>query len=1421
MNNFFLQKFIFQNKKIFLFCIIVLFFIIGIFYTIYYQKQKIKEKIVSFILEKVKNHISGNIYVRNITFNILKKEFSFHDVNIIDHHKFSFVHFSKCKISIENLFQYILINSKYLNIGNLIIDNPKIFIKKYFNEKENNLFYLLKEFVIKKNLSKNSIGIITCSNLKVKNAYLTYENINFKKSYIIKNFFCCFTYDPLKLKIKHFFIKTNNSLLKGKFIFYNNGSEKSFFYEKNRNIQGKIFEGSKIGIDLMSLFFYTKKWSSNSIFFIQGIINGKLNKKLTFSKILIKNVYGNKIFSDKINIFYFKNKWKEIQFLKTIFQISSHEIQKLTLSNFDLKFNFIKNYYKNFIYRGNLIIKKRFINLNGNIQYNNIRANICNTFIRGKDNNIQYTGEILTEKNNILKLSKIPFFSRIPSGLWIFKFKGIYNNFFLKKKDNNNFYNLFTTFFPPNSESKINLNRKKNSYFQQISINIAKYKNENRFFIKVFSFENKSLKKISINISDIIIGHIYGNFGWNNLLKSFKNEIYYLITKKKIKNNYLGKQYAHFNLLIKKSFYQFFNQQKIMKILSDNIQLSGLLKNRKIKIHFFTKKIKLNEILIKNISIKVNSFLKEKIQLSLEKIFFKNFIFKSIDLSILDRKNFLLIYSNFFFNLQKKEVQKQTINLIFKKMNDPYKKCKENNSLIFFIISSKLNINGYDWFIVNHMNKNIGTIKIDLINHRGSINNLMLSSTSKKKEQKKIVINSYFIEKNCNKFQFILKNIELKKIIPKKNIMIDGIINGFCILKIKKNKIELNKINIKINNVLIEKKVIGDFYIDSYPYKNNYKIHGILKKGSSELLFLSGNINNSLQKKSNIDFNVNIQNLNMRDFSFFWKKINCEARGIIVGDIQIKGSLDNPHYFGKIKIKKFGIKINSINTDYEMINTTYIYLIHNSFILNSSPFIDTKYYTKGYINGFFLHNNFFKWNLNLSINTNKLLVLNTKKTCNTFFFGKIFSNGQIKIIKKDKDVKIYMKKGNILNSSHLYINPKGLKYKKNNFIEYINPNNKTNFNKNDIPKNEIKKVENDNKENLFSLNIKTYINKNTKVSILLNNNLENFIEFRGQGPLFLKKNIDTNIQTSGKYFVKDVFYHFSNKKKIPILKLKKRFKIKSGGMITWINNFNHSNINLTAYYTRYVSNVIDYLDIQNFSSTYDPIIIYTKLKMSIYGDIKNPNINLDILFPNSNEKIKKKLLKKLNSYEEKNIQFFSILTLGKFFLKNFPKKHFLSSIIYNLFLKYIENIISEINPSLNVNFDFIEIKKNKYSSILSSIYYAINNRISIRSNIEFFIKKMKKEKKSLFRIREIKLDFNLHRTKNSYLKLSIFSRSNNNFIFSNSKNKKNKIRHHDIYPLYGNEIIYRISSDFLWKKIYKFFFHKKKLHQNNKKYIEK
>ncbi|WP_185869065.1 hypothetical protein [Blattabacterium cuenoti] len=72
----------------------------------------------------------------------------------------------------------------------------------------------------------------------------------------------------------------------------------------------------------------------------------------------------------------------------------------------------------------------------------------------------------------------------------------------------------------------------------------------------------------------------------------------------------------------------------------------------------------------------------------------------------------------------------------------------------------------------------------------------------------------------------------------------------------------------------------------------------------------------------------------------------------------------------------------------------------------------------------------------------------------------------------------------------------------------------------------------------------------------------------------MKKEYREKLETSGKYFVTDGLFHFSKKKEIiPLIRLDKRFKIKQGSFITWENNFDKSDINLTAYTNKYISTI--------------------------------------------------------------------------------------------------------------------------------------------------------------------------------------------------------------------------------------------------------
>ncbi|BBA16973.1 translocation/assembly module TamB domain-containing protein [Blattabacterium cuenoti] len=1250
-------------------------------FSIYHEK-KIKEKVSTFLLKiflkKVKNRWNEKIIIKHASINFLEKELILHDVKILDHHYFSFIRLSKCKISIDNLLYFIFINSDSLRIKNIFIENSYFFIKKYFKEKENNIIFFIRDFLIHKKLNKFHNNYITCSKLIINKSYLEYQNKNksFNRKIFQKNFYSCikniridnqkikasilsFQSDKYfikvkenkipfiikhlscdliyyffisKLKGKNIFIKTSNSLLKGNFIFFQN-PKKNKKFSTEKNIQCQILEGSKLGSDLGILFY--KKWNSYSRIFIKGTVHGEFNpekNKFFLYNISIKESEKNKLIANQIHIIYnSKKEWKKIKFFKILFKIHPHYNKRTILSSLSSKFKLDKIFLslKNpIIYKGDLLLSS-FENDKKNLK---IKGTIQNRFFAVKILtdiyffNKRYTGQIFIDKKylflkkkNSLEENKIQFLNSL-SNLSILNFK-------------EKFYNYFITILLSHSKYKILFTGKKFKNIQKAYINIT-YNNKkktNRNIKIIFINNNKEhpFQKIKINIHDMIIGHIYESMDLKNLFNFFC-----------LKNSYKKEtKYFRFNFLIKKYFFDFIkNKNKF-----SDIQISGEKKDNIFRMIFYTKFIQFNNIFFNQFFLRIDSSLKKKLKIHIEKIIYKKFFSKKINISVFNPKNLWIINSKFLFKRKGQEYEEQVLNFFCKKEEKYLIICKP-----FF---SKLNINGYNWLIDsnNNPNNNLGFIKIDLIHQKYIINNIVFYS-----DNQKIIINANYFKNKQKIFQFYLKNLQLKKIIFNKNI--DGLANGFFYWKNVYNQIEPN-ININFQNFSIGKKILGNFSIfSSKKNEKYYEINGFLRKNSYDILKVFGFIKNESKNQNKLNLNIIIQNLKINNFSFYLKKINSKVRGTIKGKIQIFGHLNDPHFLGKLEIQKFGIIVNSANTNYEIINPAYINIFSEFCTLSNSCFVDTKYNTKGYINGFFLHKNLIQWNLiKLSINTKRLIVLDLKKKQNNFLFGKIFTHGKIQITKKENQTLISMKNGRILNSSHLYINYKSK----------ILENRKKDVSK--IKLNDFKKFKKREENNSLLIDINTTIDKNTKLSILLNKIYS--IEFIGDGFFLIKKTLKKNIKTSGSYFVKNGFYsfHYNKKNKIPI-KLKKTFKIKTRGSISWINNFDQSNIDLIASKTKYAYNIIEYIGNFFFEKNTKNMIL-TELRIYIYGKIKKPNIYMDILLPDSKENIQKKLSEKLKNDEEKTMQFISILVLGKFI----PKKNFFYFFIYKFFLNKLKD----------------------------------------------------------------------------------------------------------------------------------------------------
>ena len=75
-------------------------------------------------------------------------------------------------------------------------------------------------------------------------------------------------------------------------------------------------------------------------------------------------------------------------------------------------------------------------------------------------------------------------------------------------------------------------------------------------------------------------------------------------------------------------------------------------------------------------------------------------------------------------------------------------------------------------------------------------------------------------------------------------------------------------------------------------------------------------------------------------------------------------------------------------------NRSIIDLLDNQFLFRNNTITDSKFNTKGVLKGRIEHNKFLDWKLNLGINTNRLLVLNTEDSEDAAYYGTAFIDGR-------------------------------------------------------------------------------------------------------------------------------------------------------------------------------------------------------------------------------------------------------------------------------------------------------------------------------------------------------------------------------------------------------------------------------------------
>lgn len=286
---------------------------------------------------------------------------------------------------------------------------------------------------------------------------------------------------------------------------------------------------------------------------------------------------------------------------------------------------------------------------------------------------------------------------------------------------------------------------------------------------------------------------------------------------------------------------------------------------------------------------------------------------------------------------------------------------------------------------------------------------------------------------------------------------------------------------------------------------------------------------------------------------------------------------------------------------------------------------DPKNNTKGEVSGQILFRDFASWFLNLSFNTNNLLVMNTNIKHNDLFYGKVFGQGAFELFGPPQRLDISAK-ATINEGSEFTVNTGATKVESESALVRFIP--------------EVKKEEVDTGPKGMNIDLDITATPSSTVNIIFDPQTNDMVTANGH-----TKNLHFNLSRTGAITMDGTYTLESGEyqlRQIPLLN--RDFKIQNGSFVRWNNGSPfESDLNIVANYERTVSNVGEYLG-AGYSQIYDVL-----LGIHITESLKNPQMDFTLDIPKAGSDVQSMVDYKFNlDPDEKMVQFGSILLFGQF-----------------------------------------------------------------------------------------------------------------------------------------------------------------------------
>ncbi|WP_417887479.1 translocation/assembly module TamB domain-containing protein [Zunongwangia sp.] len=838
------------------------------------------------------------------------------------------------------------------------------------------------------------------------------------------------------------------------------------------------------------------------------------------------------------------------------------------------------------------------------------------------------------------------------------------------------------------------------------------------------SFINK-VRTISINSPDVISGEMKGVYNLSEIPALFKNSFGSIYTNYKpsvITNN----QYMEFDFDI---------YNKIVEVFYPDLKLAPntFIKGRvesdesEFKLSFKSPEINLFNNMFQGVNLQVDNtnpiyntyFEADSVATSVYN--FSEFSFINVT-----QRDTLYIRSEFQGGKRNKDV----FNLnLFHTIN------KKNQSVVG-IQRSDLTFKDNTWFFNENRNKN------NKIIFENDMRSITIDSLVMNHDNEEILLNGKLRDSTYKNLQMSFNQVDLNKISPEiDSLQMGGVINGKLDV-LQKNGAYYPNSSLKIDSLNINSILLGDMNLNVSGNRNltEYSIDAELKKDDEISLSAEGNILTNKNAESSIDLAVNLQEFNLKAFSPLGGDVISNIRGFVSGDAKLTGNYKNPDFSGSLKLDKAGLKIPYLNVDVNFEKQSTIELTKQKFVFNDITLTDSKYKTTGILNGYISHQNFRKWYLDLGIDTNRLLVLNTEAKEDALYYGTAFISGDASIKGPTDQLAIEVnattEKGTIfkipLNDEEAVGD--------NSYIHFLTPEEKAARKAGEnikIP--EVKGI-----EMLFDLDI----TKDAEVEVVIDQTSGSTLKGSGAGNLLLEINTNGKFNMWGDFVVYEGVYNFKYAGLV-----QKVFKVKSGGSINWDGNPLRAQIDVSAIYS---------LDANPAVLLENPSVnrkIPVEVVINLQGQVIQPEIDFDIDFPTASSVVRSELKYRMDDRASRELQALFLVTQNAFYSEFGLRQTAITGTLAERASSIVNDIFADDDGKFQVGVNYVQGDRTPNQQTVDRFGLTLSTQISERVLINGQVGVPIGGTTESVIVGDLEIDFLLN--EDGSLRATIFNRENN------------------------------------------------------------